>query len=66
MGWLIWYWDVWGLDCLISRGLVLQLHQVLPLLKALYLGKTSFFATLQEHLVHPTCSWHGTVYLFTE
>ena len=62
----IWYWDVWGLDCLISRGLVLHLHQVLPLLKALYLGKTSFSATLQEHLVHPTCSWHGTVYLFTE
>lgn len=28
-------------------------------LKALYLGKTSFSATLQELLVHPTCSWHG-------
>ena len=28
-------------------------------LKALYLGETSFSATLQELLVLPTCSWHG-------
>lgn len=65
MGWLIWYWDVWGLDCLISRGLVLHLHRVLPLLKALHLGKPpllpyrSFWSTLPVHGV-------VTVYPFTE
>ena len=28
-------------------------------LKALYLGETSFSATLQQLLVHATCLWHG-------
>lgn len=54
---VIWYWDVWGLDCLISRGLVLHLHRVLPL-KSSSFGETSS-ATLQELLIHPTCSLHA-------
>ena len=65
-GWLIWYSDVWGMDFLISRGLVLHLHQVLPLLKLFIWGKPpsllpyrSFWSFLPVHGM-------VTVYLFTE